>query len=89
MWKKFKAKGVQVLALAIQEGVPDPKVNIKKFRKEHGVTYPTLSDEQGAIIQKFGFDGIPSNVILDKTGKYVSHPDEVDDIVKQLKKMTQ
>jgi len=77
-----------VLALSIQEGVPDPFTKIRQFRKAHNVTYPILSDEKGAVITKFGISGIPANVILDRNGKYVYNPDDVDAMVKDLNKLT-
>lgn len=52
------------------------------------MTYPILSDEEGKVIGKFGFSGIPSNVILDKTGKYVANPDDVPAILAKLKQLT-
>ncbi len=78
---------MQVLALSIQEQ-GDPIAKIKAFRKEHHLTYPILSDQPGAIIEKFGFDGIPSNVILDKNDRYVANPDSVDAMAAKLKEMT-
>lgn len=78
---------MQVLALAIQEGAK-PAENIKAFRKKHGLSYPILSDEPGDILAKFGFDGIPSNVILDKKDHYVAHPDSPEEIATELKKLT-
>lgn len=87
MWQKYKTKNVQVLALAIQEGVPDPNVNIKMFRKRHGLTYPILSDEKATIIQKFGFGSIPSNVVIDKQGKYIASVADVPAMILQIDKL--
>ncbi len=77
-----------MISLSIQEGVPNPFIKLKGFRKQHEVTYPILSDEQGKVIGKFGFSGIPANVILDKNGKYVANPDTVAEIVTKLKSMS-
>ena len=79
---------MQVLALAIQEGVPDPATKIKAFRAQYKLTYPILSDEKAIVMQRFGFSGIPSNVILDKQGKYVANVDSLGDMDQQLKKLT-
>ncbi len=76
-----------MLALSIQEGVPDPFTKIRAFRKEHQVTYPILSDEKATIIAKFGMEAIPANVIIDRNGKYVSNPQDVDEMVKNLNTM--
>lgn len=89
MWQKYKNKGVQVIGLAIQEaqGGGDPFTNIKGFRQKHKLTYTLASDEKAEIIAKFGFDSIPSIVLLDKNGKYVANPDDVDTLTAKLKKM--
>ncbi len=77
-----------MIALSLQEGVPDPFPKLRAFRKTHQVTYPILSDENATVIQKFGFTGIPSTVIIDKTGKYVANPEDIPHVVAQLQKMT-
>lgn len=75
-----------MLGLALQEG-ENPVSKIRKFRKEHGLTYPLLSDEPGSIIEKFGFSGIPQDVVIDAKGKYVSAPEDVDGLKASLKKL--
>jgi peroxiredoxin len=75
------------LALSIQEGVSDPFTKLRAFRKTHQVTYPILSDENATVIDKFGFSGIPTTVIIDKTGKYVANPETMAQVVAQLQKM--
>lgn len=77
-----------MLALSIQEGVPDPFTKLRTFRSDHKVTYPILSDEKATVIGKFGFSGIPSTVIIDKTGKYVANPDTMAQVVAKLQKLT-
>ena len=79
------------MALSIQEKQADPKVDpiaqIKKFRKAHGVTYPTLSDEKATVMEKFGFSGIPENIIIDKNGKYRANPQSIEEIVATVQKL--
>jgi peroxiredoxin len=78
---------VQVLAISNQEqGSPADK--IKTFRKEHGLTYPILSDQPATILTRFGFDGFPSNAILDKNDRYVAAPDTVEEMAAKLKALT-
>ena len=60
---------------------------IKSFRAAHGITYPLVSDEEGVIITKFGFSGIPQDVVIGKDGKYTSAPDSVEGLDKDLKKL--
>jgi peroxiredoxin len=86
IWQKYKSRNVQVLGVAVQEG-DAPAAKFKKFRKDHGVTYPLLLDEPGDIIQKFGFVGIPQGIVIDSKGKYVSSPDSVAGFTATLKKL--
>jgi len=86
IWQKYKGRNVQVLGIAVQEG-KDPAPKFRKFRKDHGVTYPLLLDEPGTIIQKFGFTGIPQGIVIDANGKYVSAPDSVTGVAASLKKL--
>ena len=67
--------------------MPDPFPKLRAFRKQHQVTYPILSDENATVIQKFGFSGIPTTVIIDKNGKYVANPETMDQVVAKLQKM--
>lgn len=78
---------MQVLALSIQEGVPDPFPKLRAFRRAHKVTYPILSDENATVIQRFGFSGIPTTVIIDKNGRYVANPQTMAQVVAKLQKI--
>lgn len=73
-----------MVGMAIQEG--KPSANMAMFRKKHKVTYPLWSDEPGKIIEKFGFTGIPQNVVIDRTGKYVAAPTDIAGLDKAIQK---
>lgn len=73
-----------VLGLAIQEGKPAEKM--AAFRKKHKITYRLLSDEPGKVIEKFGFTGIPQNVVIDRSGTYVAAPNTLDELEKAIVK---
>jgi peroxiredoxin len=77
---------VQVLGLAIQEG-DGPIAKMRKFRNDHGLTYPLLHDEPGDIITKFGFEGIPQDVVINAKGTYVAAPDTIEKLTAALKKL--
>ncbi len=77
---------MQVLGVSIQEG-KDPIGKIRRFRKKHRLTYPIVSDEPAVIIQKFGFSGIPQNIVLDARGVYVSAPETIEQTLIALKKL--
>lgn len=71
IWQAYKNKGVQVLALAVGES----GVELKAFRDKHNVTYPLLSDEDQAVFNRFGGGGIPSCVLIDRDGRFVTRID--------------
>ena len=75
-----------MLGIALNEGAGGIS-KLQKFRKAHGVTYPLLLDEPGAIITKFGFTGIPQSVVIDPNGKYVAAPESIPGLIAALKKL--
>lgn len=73
--------------MSVQSQTANPIKAIQGFRKDHKLTYPILSDEKAVIIQKFGFSGIPQDVIIDRNGKYIAAPQEVSALVRKLNSM--
>lgn len=86
IWQKYKDKKVQVVGVALQEG-DGPFAKMRKFRKDHKLTYPLVLDDPGNIIQKFGFSGIPQGVVIDPKGKYVAESDSVAGLSTSLRKL--
>jgi peroxiredoxin len=66
-----------VLGVAVSERVPDPRVKMREFRKRHHVTYALVSDEKATVFHRFGFDGIPQSVVIDRQGRYAAAPSSV------------
>ena len=69
-WQAYKDKGVIVIGVAIwAQG--DPFQLAKEFAKKHKLTYIVLVDESedGKVAQLYGVEGVPTNVVIDKTGK--------------------
>ena len=87
MWTKFKSKGVKVIGLAVSERVPNPSVKIKEFRKRHKLTYTIVSDETGKVSEGFGVESIPASFLIDKSGKYASPLESIDQMVSKLSAM--
>ena len=75
-----------MLGVAIAEG-KGPRAKMRKFRKDHGLTYPLLHDEPGVIITKFGFEGIPQDVVINSKGIYVAAPSTIQGLGASLKKL--
>ncbi|WP_428609691.1 TlpA family protein disulfide reductase [Sedimenticola sp.] len=66
-WQRLKAANVAVLGIAIQD---DPEM-VKRFRKESGITFPILMDQEGDLSQRWPFSGIPATFVLDRQGRIV------------------
>ena len=86
IWRKYKSKGVVVVGLALQEG-KDPIANLKAFRKKHGITYRLASHEKGEQFLRFGFQGVPSIVVIDRRGRYHANPQTVEELDRVLAKL--
>lgn len=87
IWKKYKNQGVVVLGLAIQENVPDPSVKLKAFRKKHKLTYRLLSDEKLEVANRFGVEGVPTLLVLDRRGVYVANPADVKELATTVEQL--
>lgn len=46
---------------------------IKSFLEDKGYTFPTLFDETGEILQKYGISAFPTTFVFDKTGKLLGY----------------
>ena len=62
-YKKYKNRGVQVLAINMQESPG----NVRAFAKKNGMTYPVLLDK-GDVAEKYRIAYIPDTVIVDAHG---------------------
>ncbi len=52
-----------VIGIAMQSGSDE---EVLAFMDEHGISYPVISDENGAISRQFGVTGVPSSFVVDK-----------------------
>lgn len=84
IWRAYRKRGVEVLGLAINENVKDPRVLMRKFRRKHHITYPLLSDETAAVMARWGFEGIPSIVVIDREGRYAANPEDIEATITAL-----
>jgi peroxiredoxin len=62
--EKFKAKGVVVLSIWVNED----GATVKEFADRTGLTFPKVADPQSSIASQFRVYGIPSHFFIDKTG---------------------
>ena len=77
MYKKYRAKGVEVLALDFEQGdeVQDP-VRMPAFKQRYGIDYTVLlagaSSEINERLPQLNFNAWPTTLFLDKDGR-VAH----------------
>jgi peroxiredoxin len=63
-YNKFKAQGVVVLAVSINEDSP----TVLDFGKRIGLTYPQVADPDTTIASAYRVNGIPVHFFIDKAG---------------------
>jgi cytochrome c biogenesis protein CcmG/thiol:disulfide interchange protein DsbE len=63
-YKKFKARGVVVLAVSISED----SATAGDYADRTGLTYPTVADPNTRIASAYRVLGIPSHFFIDRTG---------------------
>ena len=62
---EFADKGVQLVAVNLQEG-PE---QIKAMLERHKLNMTVALDRDGAIAEKYGANAIPQTVVIDREGK--------------------
>ena len=66
--ERYRERGVEVLALHVQ----DTTVDAQRFVSEQNVTYPVALDPRLTIANRFGFNGTPYTVVVDRRGEMVA-----------------
>ncbi len=64
IYKKYKDSGFVILAV----DVGDSEVKVKRYVKEHNLTFPVLLDWSQAIAGDFAIIGFPTTFIIDQNG---------------------
>ena len=68
LFDRYKTRGVEVLALHVQDTVADTRA----FVRANKVTYPIALDPKLSIGNSFGFKGTPYTVVIDQKGEMVA-----------------
>ena len=70
-YKKFKDKGLNVLSIDIQER----KQKVSSFAEKYRIKYPVTLDTYANVARRYNVEGIPLNIIMDKSGviRYKEH----------------
>lgn len=67
--KKFKSKNMVVLGVSVDRGNPD---KVKKFVKQHGITFEIFHDPESSASNKYGVNSLPSTFVINPKGMIVS-----------------
>lgn len=65
--QQFKGRGLAMLAIDIGES---PK-QVARFMKEFRLNFPALVDADSAVASRYGVQGIPVTVLIDRNGRIV------------------
>jgi peroxiredoxin len=86
---KYRERGVEVLALHVQDTAADTRAFVRKYK----ATYPIALDPKLTIGNTFGFKGTPYTVVIDQKGELVAQlhgasavsrlPRILDDLLKE------
>ena len=55
-----------VLGIALEDGSPE---SIRRYMREHGLSFPTIQDTDGGIARRFGVKGVPTSFVVDAEGR--------------------
>ena len=84
VYKKYKDKGFEILAVSTDT---DVRV-VKKFIREFKIPFPVLMDEKGDLTKLYQVQGIPTSFLIDRDGKVIKvRLGEYKEIESDLKKL--
>lgn len=66
--ERYRRRGVEFLALHVQDTVADTR----RFVKRYVVTYPVALDPKLSVGNRFGFRGTPYTVVVDRKGEMIA-----------------
>ena len=60
----LELEGLAMVAVNVQEDRPQ----VERFMSDHGLSFEVLLDRRGQVGQSYAVRGLPTTVILDRTG---------------------
>jgi len=74
----YENAGSDLAVIAIDVGFNDSVGEVKRFRKEHGITMPIVFDGDGRLAAAFNLRVTPQHIIIGRNGRiqYVGHLDD-------------
>lgn len=67
-WKRHRPDGLVVLGIDTLDLSGDGR----RFARQYGLTYPSLSDGQGAFKKDYGVAALPESFVIDRRGRIAS-----------------
>lgn len=85
VYSLYKNKNVKFISVNLQED----KQKVSKFREEHKINWNILLDYKGDVGRLYNIIGIPTNLVIDKSGKitFLGHFLTEDVLKKELDKV--
>jgi peroxiredoxin len=70
-YNELKDKGLNVLSIDVQES----KQKVSSFAEKYRINYPVALDTNANVARRYNVEGIPLNIIIDKSGviRYKAH----------------
>lgn len=68
-YNQFKDKGVQVLAVDINES----NLAVNQFAERHKLDFPIMIDADKQVMTNYGIDPLPATFLIDKNGKVINY----------------
>lgn len=84
VYKKYKNKGFEIVAVSTDSG----QGVVRKFIKEFRIPFPVVLDAKGELTRMYRVQGLPTSFLIDREGKIVKvRLGEYKEIEKDLKKL--
>lgn len=79
LYEKYRDRGLNLIGLTkVTKSATDERV--ESFISEHGLTYPTAKEKDGAMSRRYAVSGVPAAAVI-KNGKIIwrGHPAQLQD----------
>jgi peroxiredoxin len=68
IYNRYKNKGFEIIGVSLDKNYSA----LKKFKDQHGMTWPMAQDKFKYISKKWGVETIPTMVLIDQNGIIIS-----------------
>jgi len=78
LWVRYRERGFVVLGVNV--GLNDTPDRARAFVRRYRMAYPVIFDEGSNITRRYGVFGVPTMVLVDRSGKVVEVANQVPDL---------